>query len=169
MARYAAGAHALKDAGEPNLVLDRALVVRVRFWPLLAKAPNRVITSGRQLLLDMPANSDSRSRLKIVKVVKTSRLSAFDIRIWVIIRLGQQVSCNCADPFTLPTPNTGIWQLLHELCRVHRDTLIHFPLGRLATTKAWKRKRLEARAPLGAIVQRTRIRFLVNRDTIESE
>lgn len=153
---------ALKDAGEPNLVLDLPCGAG-RFWPLLAEAPNRVILAADNSA-DMLTTAIAGQLPEIVERVKTFQTSAFDIDLGdnsVDSIFCMRLIHHVADP-------EHRLAMLHELCRVTRDTVI-ISLWVDGNYKAWKRKRLEARRTARSNRSENQNRFLVSRDTIESE
>lgn len=153
---------ALKDAGDPNLVLDLPCGAG-RFWPMLAEAPNRVILAAdnsadmlRTALAGQPAEAVSR--------VKTFQTSAFDID------LGDNAvdSILCMRLIHHIADHEHRLAMLRELCRVTRDTVI-ISLWVDGNYKAWKRTRLEARRAGRGKRTDNQNRFVVRRETIESE
>ncbi|HCL40685.1 MAG TPA: SAM-dependent methyltransferase, partial [Pseudomonas sp.] len=129
---------ALKDAGEPNLVLDLPCGAG-RFWPLLAEAPNRVILAADNSA-DMIRTAVAGQPAEVVARVKPFQTSAFDID------LGDNAvdSIFCMRLIHHVADHEHRLALLRECARVTRDTLI-ISLWVDGNYKAWKRARLEAR------------------------
>ncbi|MFT6429654.1 MAG: SAM-dependent methyltransferase [Halopseudomonas sp.] len=154
--------NALEDAGNPNLVLDLPCGAG-RFWPLLAEAPNRVILAADNSA-DMLTTAMAGQPADIVERVKTFQTSAFDID------LGDNAvdSIFCMRLIHHVAEHEHRLAMLRELCRVTRDTVI-ISLWVDGNYKAWKRKRLEARRAARGKPSENQNRFLVSRDTIESE
>jgi len=154
--------NALVDAGNPNLVLDLPCGAG-RFWPLLAEAPNRVILAADNSA-DMLKTAMTGQPADIVERVKTFQTSAFDID------LGDNAvdSIFCMRLIHHVAEHEHRMAMLRELCRVTRDTVI-ISLWVDGNYKAWKRKRLEARRAARGKPSENQNRFLVSRDTIESE
>jgi len=153
---------ALQDAGEPNLVLDLPCGAG-RFWPLLAEAPNRVILAADNSA-DMLQTARQGQPAHVVSRVKTFQTSAFDID------LGDNAvdSIFCMRLIHHVAEQEHRLAMLRELCRVTRDTVI-ISLWVDGNYKAWKRKRLEARRAARGKRTDNQNRFLVHRETIESE
>jgi ubiquinone/menaquinone biosynthesis C-methylase UbiE len=154
--------HALKDAGDPNLVLDLPCGAG-RFWGLLAEAPHRVILAADNSA-DMLKTALNGQSPDIVERVKTFQTSAFDID------LGDNAvdSIFCMRLIHHVAEQEHRLEMLRELCRVTRDTVI-ISLWVDGNYKAWKRKRLEVRRAARGKRSENQNRFLVPRETIESE
>ena len=153
---------ALKDAGEPNLVLDLPCGAG-RFWPLLAEAPNRVILAADNSA-DMIRTAVAGQPAEVVARVKPFQTSAFDID------LGHNAvdSIFCMRLIHHVADHEHRLALLRECARVTRDTLI-ISLWVDGNYKAWKRARLEARRAQKGRVGQNQNRFVVARDVIEAE
>ncbi len=153
---------ALKDAGEPNLVLDLPCGAG-RFWPLLAEAPNRMILAAdnSQDMIETALNGQDPA---VVARVKAFQTSAFGIE------LGDNAvdSIFCMRLIHHIADHTHRLAMLREFARVTRDTLI-ISLWVDGNVKAWKRKRLEARRAQRGQGGQNQNRFLVERQTIEGE
>ena len=157
LARYA-----LSDAGAPQLVLDLPCGAG-RFWPLLAESPNRVILAADNSE-DMLKTAVAGQPADVVARVKTFQTSAFDI----------DLSDNAVDSIFCMRLIHHVAEsehrlaMLRELRRVTRDTVI-ISLWVDGNFKAWKRKRLEAKRAARGKRSDNQNRFLVRRETIESE
>lgn len=130
--------HALKLAGQPNLVLDLPCGAG-RFWPLLAEKDNRVII-GADNSADMLAVACAGQPDGVVKRVRPLQTSAFAIDLpdssvdnIFCMRLLHHIGE--ADDRRV---------LLREFHRVTRDSVI-LSLWVDGNFKAWKRRRMEAR------------------------
>jgi len=153
---------ALKDAGEPNLVLDLPCGAG-RFWPMLAETPNRVILAADNSA-DMLSTALAGQPAEIVSRVKTFQTSAFDIDLadnTVDSILCMRLIHHIAD-------HEHRMAMLRELCRVTRDTVI-ISLWVDGNYKAWKRTRLETRRAARGKRTDNQNRFVVRREAIESE
>ncbi|AHL74204.1 SAM-dependent methyltransferase [Stutzerimonas stutzeri] len=150
--------HALKLAGDPDLVLDLPCGAG-RFWPLLAEHPSRMIFAADNSI-DMLAIAEAAQPLEVVKRVETFQASAFAIDM-----SANAVDCifcmrllhHIADPVHRLV-------MLREFHRVSRDTVI-LSLWVDGNYKAWKRRRLERRRP----AKENKNRFVVARPQIEAE
>ena len=153
---------ALKDAGEPNLVLDLPCGAG-RFWPLLAEAPNRVILAADNSA-DMIRTAVAGQPAEVVARVKPFQTSAFDID------LGDNAvdSIFCMRLIHHVADHEHRLALLRECARVTRDTLI-ISLWVDGNFKAWKRARLEARRAQKGRAGQNQNRFVVAREVIEAE
>lgn len=153
---------ALKDAGEPNLVLDLPCGAG-RFWPLLAEAPNRVILAADNSA-DMIRTAVAGQPAEVVARVKPFQTSAFDID------LGDNAvdSIFCMRLIHHVADHEHRLALLRECARVTRDTLI-ISLWVDGNYKSWKRARLEARRAQKGRAGKNQNRFVVARDVIEAE
>lgn len=153
---------ALRQAGEPSLVLDLPCGAG-RFWPLLAEAPNRVILAADNSA-DMVATALAGQPPAVVARVKAFQTSAFDIELddnAVDSIFCMRLIHHIADP-------EHRMSLLRECARVTRDTLI-ISLWVDGNYKAWKRARLEARRAQRGRSGQNQNRFVVPRRTIEAE
>ncbi|MEH6800487.1 MAG: methyltransferase domain-containing protein [Halopseudomonas sabulinigri] len=153
---------ALKDAGEPKLVLDLPCGAG-RFWSMLAETPNRVILAADNSA-DMLKTALAGQSPEVVARVKTFQTSAFDID------LGDNAVDNifCMRLIHHVADHAHRLAMLRELCRVTRDTLV-ISLWVDGNYKAWKRKQLEARRAARGKRSENQNRFVVRRETIESE
>lgn len=154
--------HALKLAGEPNLVLDLPCGAG-RFWPLLAKQPNRVILAADNSP-DMLAIAMAGQPADVVARVKPFQTSAF------AIDLGDNAvdSIFCMRLLHHIAEPEHRLIMLRELHRVTRDTLI-VSLWVDGNYKSWKRRRLEARRAAQNSAASNQNRFVIARSTIEAE
>lgn len=154
--------HALKLAGEPNLVLDLPCGAG-RFWPLLAKQPNRVILAADNSP-DMLAIAMAGQPADVVARVKPFQTSAF------AIDLGDNAvdSIFCMRLLHHIAEPEHRLIMLRELHRVTRDTLI-ISLWVDGNYKSWKRRRLEARRAAHSSTASNQNRFVIARSTIEAE
>jgi SAM-dependent methyltransferase len=153
---------ALKQAGEPNLVLDLPSGAG-RFWPLLAERPNRVILAADNSR-DMLAIAMAGQPEDVVARVKTFQTSAFAI----------DLTNNAVDSIFcmrllhhIAEPEHRL-AMLREFHRVTRDTLI-VSLWVDGNFKAWKRRRLEARRADEGRASENQNRFVIARSVIEAE
>lgn len=154
--------HALKLAGEPNLVLDLPCGAG-RFWPLLAERPNRVIMAADNSQ-DMLAIARAGQPEAVVSRVKTFQTSAFDIDLGdnaVDSIFCMRLLHHIADP-------DNRLAMLQEFHRVTRDTLI-VSLWVDGNYKAWKRRRLEAKRADAGKAADNQNRFVVARGSIEAQ
>lgn len=153
---------ALKDAGDPNLVLDLPCGAG-RFWPLLAEAPNRVILAADNSA-DMIQTALAGQPTEVVRRVKAFQTSAFDID------LGDNAvdSIFCMRLIHHVADHEHRLALLRECARVTRDTLI-ISLWVDGNYKSWKRSRLEARRAKRGRAGQNQNRFVVAREVIEAE
>ncbi|MAD27515.1 MAG: SAM-dependent methyltransferase [Pseudomonadales bacterium] len=153
---------ALKDAGDPNLVLDLPCGAG-RFWPLLAEAPNRVILAADNSA-DMIQTALAGQPTEVVRRVKAFQTSAFDID------LGDNAvdSIFCMRLIHHVADHEHRLALLRECARVTRDTLI-ISLWVDGNYKSWKRSRLEARRAKRGRAGQNQNRFVVAREGIEAE
>ncbi len=150
--------HALKQAGDPDLVLDLPCGAG-RFWPLLAEHPSRVILAADNSP-DMLAIAEAAQPPEVVKRVETFQTSAFAIDMGanaVDCIFSMRLLHHIAEP-------AHRLAMLREFHRVTRDTVI-LSLWVDGNYKAWKRKRLERRRP----AKENQNRFVVARSTIEAE
>jgi SAM-dependent methyltransferase len=149
---------ALKQAGDPDLVLDLPCGAG-RFWPLLAEHPSRMIFAADNSA-DMLAVARAAQSVEVVKRVQTFQTSAFDIDMGanaVDCIFSMRLLHHIAEP-------AHRLAMLREFHRVTRDTVI-LSLWVDGNYKAWKRKRLERRRP----AKENKNRFVVARSTIETE
>lgn len=150
--------HALKQAGDPDLVLDLPCGAG-RFWPLLAEHPSRMIFAADNSA-DMLAIAQAAQPLEVVKRVQTFQTSAFAIDMGanaVDCIFSMRLLHHVAEP-------AHRLAMLREFHRVTRDTVI-LSLWVDGNYKAWKRKRLERRRP----AKENKNRFVVARSSIEAE
>ncbi len=153
---------ALRQAGDPNLVLDLPCGAG-RFWPVLTERPNRVILAADRSaeILSLVEASHSHEVLARVRTFQTSAF-AIDLPNNAVdsifsMRLLHHVA-NREDRLAI----------LREFHRVSRDSLI-VSLWVDGNFKAWRRRqRIQLRAEQeGREVQRRR--FVVDRTAIEAE
>lgn len=153
--------HAMRIAGEPNLVLDLPCGTG-RFWPTLTRHPNRLV-----LAADDPATPVFRSpagqSIEVAERICLLHTPAF------AIELGE----NAVDAIfcmRLLQRLDGAERLdvLREFHRVTRDTLI-VSLWVEGNYQAWRRKRREQRRTADGHSARRPRRFVVSREQIESE
>lgn len=153
---------ALRQAGEPNLVLDLPCGAG-RFWPLLAENPNRVILAADNSA-DMLATARASQPPAIVARVNTFQTSAFDINLDA-----NAVDCIfCIRLLHHIEHAEHRLQILRELQRVTRDTVI-ISLWVDGNYKAWKRRRLEQRRARSGRPSQNQNRFVIARASIEQE
>ncbi|WP_439859569.1 class I SAM-dependent methyltransferase [Pseudomonas sp. MBLB4136] len=157
LARYA-----LKLAGEPNLVLDLPCGAG-RFWPLLAEQANRVILAADNSQ-DMLDTALAAQPAAVVARVKAFQTSAFAIDL--TDNAVDSIFCMRLLHHVAESPHR--LAMLREFHRVTRDTLI-VSLWVDGNYKAWKRRRLEARRAAEGRATQNQNRFVIDRDTIESE
>ncbi len=153
---------ALRDAGEPGLVLDLP-AGDGRFWPVLAEHGNRVILAADPSA-DRLELAEARSPDAVLKRVRTFQSSALSIDL-----SANAVDCIfCMRLFHRVADSGQRRAILKEFHRVTRDTAI-VGLWVDGNLKAWRRKRRtnsridEAGQPL------PRNRFVVPRVDIEAE
>ena len=150
--------HALRDAGEPGLVLDLPSGSG-RFWPALAEHSNRVILAADPSK-DILAAAQSQSPATTRDRVRTFQSSVFSIGL-----SANAVDCIfCMRQFHHVADSERRMDILREFHRVTRDTAI-IALWVDGNLKAWRRKRQQAQ---GAC-ELPRSRFVVGRLTIEAE
>ncbi|WP_217477720.1 class I SAM-dependent methyltransferase [Stutzerimonas stutzeri] len=150
--------HALKQAGDPDLVLDLPCGAG-RFWPMLAEHPSRMILAADNSP-DMLATAEAAQPPEVVKRVETFQTSAFAIDMGanaVDCIFSMRLLHHIADP-------AHRLAMLREFHRVTRDTVI-LSLWVDGNYKAWKRKRLERRRS----DPENKNRFVVSRSKIEAE
>jgi SAM-dependent methyltransferase len=157
LARYA-----LKLAGEPNLVLDLPCGAG-RFWPLLAEQANRVILAADNSQ-DMLDTALAAQPAAVVARVKAFQTSAFAIDL--TDNAVDSIFCMRLLHHVAEPPHR--LAMLREFHRVTRDTLI-VSLWVDGNYKAWKRHRLEARRSAEGRITQNQNRFVIGRETIESE
>lgn len=153
---------ALRDAGEPGLVLDLP-AGSGRFWPILAEHANRVILAADPSA-DMLEIAEAQSSAEVRKRIRTFQSSVFAIDL-----TANAVDCIfCMRLFHHVADSGERAAILEEFHRVTRDTAI-VALWVDGNVKAWRRKR-QAGSRLdkdGAPLLRNR--FVVGRADIESE
>ncbi|HXR01721.1 MAG TPA: class I SAM-dependent methyltransferase [Pseudomonas sp.] len=153
---------ALRDAGEPGLVLDLPSGAG-RFWPVLAEHANRVILAADPST-DMLEIAEAQSSAEVRKRIRTFQSSAFSIGL-----SANAVDCIfCMRLFHHVADSEKRLAILEEFHRVTRDTAI-VALWVDGNIKAWRRKRQQTSrlGEDGAAAQRNR--FVVCRADIESE
>ncbi len=153
---------ALRDAGDPGLVLDLPSGSG-RFWPVLAERANRVILAADRCS-DMLDIAEAQSPAKVRKRIRTFQSSALSINL-----SANSVDCIfCMRLFHHVADSEERKAILQEFYRVTRDTAI-VALWVDGNIKAWRRKRQEAyRRSVGG-APAVRNRFVVCRTEIESE
>ncbi|MFK3799559.1 class I SAM-dependent methyltransferase [Pseudomonas sp. NPDC088444] len=153
---------ALRDAGDPGLVLDLPSGAG-RFWPVLAEHANRVILAADPSI-DMLDIAETQSPIEVRKRIRTFQSSALSIDL-----SANAVDCIfCMRLFHHIADSDQRRAILDEFYRVTRDTAI-VALWVDGNLKAWRRKRQEQhRLSLGG-TQTPRNRFVVCRNQIESE
>lgn len=153
---------ALKQAGEPDLVLDLPCGAG-RFWPLLAEHRSRLILAADNLAA-MLATARAAQPAEIVARVRTFQTSAFAI----------DLSDNAVDSIFCMRLLHHIGDsehrlaMLRELHRVTRDSLI-VSLWVDGNFKAWKRRRLERKRAAQGDAGQNQNRFVIPREVIEAE
>lgn len=154
--------HALRDAGEPGLVLDLPSGSG-RFWPVLAEHSNRVILAADPST-DMLAVAQSQSPAKVRERIRTFQSSVFSIGL-----SANAVDCIfCMRQFHHVADSDRRMEILQEFHRVTRDTAI-VALWVDGNLKAWRRKRQQRFRLAQGLVELPRNRFVVSRSTIETE
>jgi len=154
--------HALRDAGEPGLVLDLP-AGSGRFWPVLAEHSNRVILAADPST-DMLAVAQSQSSVKVRERIRTFQSSVFSIGL-----SANAVDCIfCMRQFHHVADSDRRMEILQEFHRVTRDTAI-VALWVDGNLKAWRRKRQQRFRLAQGLVELPRNRFVVSRSTIETE
>lgn len=151
---------ALRDAGEPGLVLDLPSGSG-RFWPVLAEHANRVILAADPST-DRLALAEAQSSNEVRKRIRTFQSSAFSIGL-----SANAVDCIfCMRLFHHLDDSDKRGAILDEFHRVTRDTAI-VGLWVDGNVKSWRRKRQQGRQDIGMTAPRNR--FVVCRSDIESE
>lgn len=151
---------ALRDAGEPGLVLDLPSGSG-RFWPVLAEHTNRVILAADPST-DRLARAEAQSSSEVRKRIRTFQSSAFSIGL-----SANAVDCIfCMRLFHHLADREKRGAILDEFHRVTRDTAI-VALWVDGNVKSWRRKRQQGRLDVEASAPRSR--FVVCRSDIESE
>nr|WP_314578522.1 methyltransferase domain-containing protein [uncultured Pseudomonas sp.] len=154
--------HALRDAGEPGLVLDLP-AGSGRFWPVLAEHSNRVILAADPST-DMLEIAEAQSSAQVRERIRTFQSSAFSIAL-----SSNAVDCIfCMRLFHHVAGSEKRMAILEEFHRVTRDTAI-VALWVDGNIKAWRRKRQEGARLDEAGAPSVRNRFVVCRAEIESE
>jgi len=154
---------ALRDAGDPGLVLDLPSGAG-RFWPVLAEHANRVILAADPST-DMLQIAEAQSAAQVRQRIRTFQSSAFSIDL-----SANAVDCIfCMRLFHHIADSDKRRAALDEFYRVTRDTAI-VALWVDGNLKAWRRKRQEhQRMATEGARQLPRNRFVVCRSQIESE
>ncbi|WP_341962864.1 class I SAM-dependent methyltransferase [Pseudomonas sp. RC10] len=153
---------ALRDAGEPGLVLD-VPSGSGRFWPVLAEHSNRVILAADPST-DMLEIAEAQSSAEVRKRIRTFQSSAFSIGL-----SENAVDCIfCMRLFHHVADREKRQAILEEFYRVTRDTAI-VALWVDGNIKAWRRKRQECQRLASGDSIAARNRFVVCRADIESE
>jgi SAM-dependent methyltransferase len=140
---------ALRDAGEPGLVLDVPSGTG-RFWPVPDPSTDRL------------AFAEAQSSNEVRKRIRTFQSSAFSIGL-----SANAVDCIfCMRLFHHLADSEKRGAILDEFHRVTRDTAI-VALWVDGNVKSWRRKRQQGRLDAGLSAPRNR--FVVCRSDIESE
>jgi SAM-dependent methyltransferase len=151
---------ALRDAGEPGLVLD-VPSGSGRYWPVLAEHANRVILAADPST-DTLAHAEARTANEVRKRIRTFQSSAFSIGL-----SANAVDCIfCMRLFHHLGDSGKRSAVLDEFHRVTRDTAI-VALWVDGNVKAWRRKRQLGHLAPGTFAPRNR--FVVCRSDIETE
>jgi SAM-dependent methyltransferase len=151
---------ALRDAGEPGLVLD-VPSGSGRFWPVLAEHANRVILAADPST-EVLALAQAQSPAEVRERIRTFQSSAFSIGL-----SANAVDCIfCMRLFHHLSDSEKRGAILEEFHRVTRETAI-VALWVDGNVKAWRRKRQQERLHPGESAPRDR--FVVCRGVIESE
>lgn len=154
--------HALRDAGEPGLVLDLPSGSG-RFWPVLAEHANRVILAADPST-DMLAVAQSQTPVKVRERIRTFQSSVFSIGL-----SANAVDCIfCMRQFHHVADSDRRLEILQEFHRVTRDTAI-VALWVDGNLKSWRRKRQQRWRREQGVAELPRNRFVVGRSTIEAE
>jgi ubiquinone/menaquinone biosynthesis C-methylase UbiE len=153
---------ALRDAGEPGLVLDVPSGAG-RFWPVLAEHANRVILAADPST-DMLDVAKAQSAEAVGKRIRTFQSSPLSIGL-----PANAVDCIfCMRLFHHVADGDRRMAILEEFYRVTRDTAI-VALWVDGNIKSWRRKRQEGNR-LGADGHpQSRNRFVACRAEVESE
>ncbi|RJX81237.1 class I SAM-dependent methyltransferase [Pseudomonas sp. LS-2] len=153
---------ALRDAGQPGLVLDLP-AGSGRFWPVLAEHSNRVILAADPST-EMLEIAEAQSSSEVRKRIRTFQSSAFSIGL-----SANAVDCIfCMRLFHHIADSRRRVEILQEFHRVTRDTVI-VALWVDGNIKAWRRKRQEGKRLNQHGLAAVRNRFVVCREEIESE
>ncbi|MDH0747642.1 class I SAM-dependent methyltransferase [Pseudomonas sp. GD03842] len=153
---------ALRDAGDPGLVLDLPSGAG-RFWPVLAEHANRVILAADPSW-DMLDIAQAQSSTDVRQRIRTFQSSALCIDL-----SANAVDCIfCMRLFHHIADSDKRRAILDEFYRVTRDTAI-VALWVDGNLKAWRRKRLERLSVREGEKSMPRNRFVVGRSQIESE
>jgi ubiquinone/menaquinone biosynthesis C-methylase UbiE len=153
---------ALRDAGEPGLVLDLP-AGSGRFWPVLAEHSNRVILAADPST-EMLEIAEAQSSSDVRKRIRTFQSSAFSIGL-----SANAVDCIFCMRLFHHIPDSGRRvAILQEFHRVTRDTVI-VALWVDGNIKAWRRRRQEGNRLNEHGLPAVRNRFVVCREEIESE
>lgn len=153
---------ALALAGEPGLVLDLPCGAG-RFWPLLAKKPNRVII-GADNSKAMLQIATLAQPAEVVKRVQPLQTSAFAIDL----PDNAVDSIFCMRLLHHIGESSHRMALLHEFQRVTRDSVI-ISLWVDGNFKAWKRKRMEQKRLEEGGQESYQNRFVLPAATVEEE
>ncbi|MFC3606614.1 class I SAM-dependent methyltransferase [Stutzerimonas tarimensis] len=153
---------ALKDAGDPGLVLDLPCGAG-RFWPMLAEKRNRVILAAdnSEHMLQIACAAQPA---EVVQRVQTFQTSAFAIDL----PDNAVDSLFCMRLLHHVGDTLDRAQMLREFHRVTRDSMI-LSLWVDGNYKAWKRRRLERRRQARGENEGYQNRFVVPRASIERE
>ncbi len=153
---------ALALAGEPAVVLDLPCGAG-RFWPLLAKMPNREII-GADTSATMREVAAHAQPAEVDKRVRRLQTSAFEIDM----PDNSVDSIFCMRLLHHIGDASHRMALLRELHRVSRDSVI-ISLWVDGNFKAWKRKRLERVRAVETEQAGYQNRFVLPAATVESE
>lgn len=153
---------ALRDAGDPGLVLDLPSGSG-RFWPVLAEHANRVILAAGPSteMLDL---AEARASAEVRMRIRTFQSSAFSIEL-----SANSVDCIfCMRLFHHVADREQRAAILEEFHRVTRDTAI-IALWVDGNVTAWRRKRHEGDRPSVGGTPAQRTRFVACRAEAEAE
>ncbi|WP_150804096.1 class I SAM-dependent methyltransferase [Pseudomonas fluorescens] len=153
---------ALALAGEPGLVLDLPCGAG-RFWPLLAKKPNRVIigADNSEAMLQIATLAQPADVVKRVQPLQTSAF-AIDLPDNAVD------SIFCMRLLHHIGESSHRMALLREFQRVTRDSVI-ISLWVDGNFKAWKRKRMEQKRLEKGGQESYQNRFVLPAATVEEE
>ncbi|MCY1268643.1 hypothetical protein D9M68_224880 [compost metagenome] len=154
--------HALRIAGEPNLVLDLPCGSG-RFWPTLTRHPNRLVLAAD----DPPPRFDCPHANRPVEIVE--RICELHTPAFAI-DLGENAvdAIFCMRFLHRLDGADRRLEILREFHRITRDTLIA-SLWVDGNYQAWRRKRMEQRRNPNGLGGRRPGRFVVPRAQIERE
>ncbi|WP_137820724.1 class I SAM-dependent methyltransferase [Pseudomonas sp. 2FG] len=153
---------ALKQASEPNLVLDLPCG-RGRLWPLLAEQSNRVILAADKSS-DMLAMAQATQPAHVLARIRIFQTSVFDIDL----SDNSVDSIFCMHFLHRFGASEHRLAMLREFHRVARDTLI-VSLWVDGNYEAWRRKRLPKKVAASEGRDKQQKCFVTPKTTIESE